>query len=135
MTAERARARQPNPARAASLKTLAQRLARENGRDRRPPPLAEVLARLRPLVDELRGKGMRRLYVFGSVARGEERVGSDVDLMAEFDPQAPLSIVRLGSIQSRLESALDCRVDLGLRSSLKPSAAAAAGQDAVVVFE
>jgi uncharacterized protein len=121
--------------RVASLKALARRVSREDGRNRRPPSLAETIARLRPLEGELRRRGMLRLYVFGSVARGEQRSGSDIDLMADFDPTAPLSIIGLGSIQSRLEEALGCRVNLGLRSSLTPEAAVAAAREAIAVFE
>jgi predicted nucleotidyltransferase len=32
--------------------------------------------------------GVRTLYVFGSVARGEASLGSDVDLVVEFDGPA-----------------------------------------------
>ena len=33
--------------------------------------------------------GIRRLGVFGSVARGEDNAGSDIDFYAEFDDQRP----------------------------------------------
>ena len=33
--------------------------------------------------------GIRRLSVFGSMARGEEREGSDIDFLAEFDSPTP----------------------------------------------
>lgn len=99
-----------------------------------PPSLGRVIARLRPLAPELRSRGVRRLCVFGSVARGEARPGSDVDLFAEFDPQARVSIVRIGSIKAALEAALGCAVDFGDRRSLTPEAAAAAERDAVEVF-
>jgi predicted DNA-binding protein len=35
-----------------------------------PPKLSEILARLREHAPELRTRGVRHLYVFGSVARG-----------------------------------------------------------------
>ena len=35
---------------------------------------------------EIRQLGVRRLALFGSVARGEARPGSDVDLLVEFAP-------------------------------------------------
>jgi uncharacterized protein len=121
--------------RVASLKALARRVSREDGWNRRPPSLAEIIARLRPLEGELRRRGMLRLYVFGSVVRGEQGSGSDVDLMADFDSVRPLSVIRLGSLQRRLEEVLGCRVDLGIRSSLTPEAAAEAAREAIAVFE
>ena len=121
--------------RVASLKALARRVSREDRRHQRPPPLAEIIALLRPLEGELRRRGVLRLYVFGSVVRGEQQSGSDVDLMADFDPSTPLSIIGLGSIQNRIEKALGCRVDFGVRSSLKPQAAKSAAHEAVAVFE
>ena len=50
-------------------------------RPRVPPPPEELAARLAPYC---RQNGIRKLEVFGSVARGEARRGSDVDLIATF---------------------------------------------------
>ncbi len=36
--------------------------------------------------------GIRRLSVFGSVARGEEHEGSDIDFLAEFDSPNPATM-------------------------------------------
>jgi uncharacterized protein len=44
-----------------------------------------LLGELRHLEPELRRRGVRRLRLFGSVARGEADTGSDVDLIAEID--------------------------------------------------
>jgi predicted nucleotidyltransferase len=99
-----------------------------------PPTLAQVIARLRALAPTLRARGVRRLCVFGSVARGEASRGSDVDLFAEFEPGLRIGLVRLGSIKSKIEDALGCKVDIGDRAALSPAAAAAAERDAVEVF-
>jgi uncharacterized protein len=39
--------------------------------------------------DLCRRYGVKRLGIFGSVARGEERAGSDIDFYAEFDSPTP----------------------------------------------
>ena len=44
-----------------------------------------VLALLRAKEGELRALGVRRLRLFGSIARGEAGPGSDVDLLAEIE--------------------------------------------------
>ena len=63
--------------------------------------------------------GARNLRVFGSVARGEDRVDSDVDLLVDMDPdRSLLDIVRLGQ---HLEELLDRRVDVLTGASLHPA--------------
>jgi len=86
-----------------------------------PPRLAEVVARLRPHAPELRTRGVRHLYVFGSVARGNARADSDVDLAIEVDPSSDFSLITLGSVAADVEAWLDRGVDLGERSMLRPS--------------
>lgn len=46
-----------------------------------PPPVDEIVSRLEPYC---RQHGIIQLDIFGSVARGETRPGSDVDLIAKF---------------------------------------------------
>lgn len=62
---------------------------------RRPrvPPSPEELGRL--LTDACRKAGIVQLEVFGSVARGEARRGSDVDLIATFGTNPGLSFYAL----------------------------------------
>ena len=47
--------------------------------------LEEVKQALATHEEELKAQGVRSLAVFGSVARGDARPGSDVDLLVEFD--------------------------------------------------
>jgi hypothetical protein len=69
---------------------LIERFLAEQGK--RPLTLAEVVTRLRAHAPELRQRGVAKLWVFGSLARGEARVDSDIDLVAEFAPEAKLSL-------------------------------------------
>ncbi len=56
--------------------------------------------------------------VFGSVARGEDRPESDVDLLVDVDEQAtPFDLLELGC---DLEDELGVHVDVGAPSSLRP---------------
>ena len=70
------------------------------------------------LVAAAAAHGVNNLRVFGSVARGEERTGSDVDLLADFPPG--LSLFGLGRLQADLEGILGTRVDLIPAAELKP---------------
>ena len=59
--------------------------------------------------DELRNNfGIRSLRLFGSVSRGEQKEGSDVDVCVEMEPRAYL-VVRLKRFLERL---LGCPVDV-----------------------
>jgi len=72
----------------------------------------QVLATLRAHEAELRAAGIRRLSLFGSVARGDDAPDSDVDLAAELDPAAGIDLVSLGGLERRLSELLGRPVDL-----------------------
>ena len=63
---------------------------------------AEVIATLRTHEAALRAAGIRALSLFGSVARGDARPDSDVDLAAEFDPAAKMDLIRLVGLEREL---------------------------------
>jgi predicted nucleotidyltransferase len=66
---------------------------------------------------EINTYGVKSLALFGSVARGEARPDSDVDLLVEFD--RPVGLIGLVALQLRLEELLGCPVDIGTLDSLK----------------
>ena len=61
--------------------------------------------------------GVRRVDLFGSVARDEAGPDSDVDLLVEFE--RPIGL-RFFELQEYFENLLHCKVDLGTPQSLKP---------------
>ena len=66
--------------------------------------------------------GAYNVRVFGSVARGDARPGSDIDFLVNLE--AGRSLLDLARLLRRLESLLDCPVDVmteaGLRPRLRP---------------
>ena len=60
--------------------------------------------------------GVKSLALFGSVARNEATVTSDIDLLVEFDQ--PVSYFQLFHLQDYLENLLGCKVDLVLRNAV-----------------
>jgi uncharacterized protein len=75
--------------------------------------LAEhVIVTLRAHEAELRRAGIRHLSLFGSVARGDDEAGSDVDLAVEFDPAARTDLFRLTALERRIAEILGRRADL-----------------------
>jgi uncharacterized protein len=79
----------------------------------------EGLRRRRPeILRVARKHRARRIAVFGSVARGEARPGSDLDLLVDFEPGTSL-LDHIGLFQD-LEELLGVGVDVVARSALKP---------------
>ncbi len=72
----------------------------------------DVLAILRANEAELRTAGIRRLSLFGSVARGEAGPDSDVDLVVELDRDAHIDLFRLTGLEQRIAELLGRPVDL-----------------------
>lgn len=77
----------------------------------------DVLARVQAKRDELIQLGVKSLDLFGSVARDEARLSSDVDFLVEFD--RPYGIFQLLRVKHYLEDLLECSVDLGTRTALR----------------
>ena len=55
----------------------------------------------------------------GSVARGEARADSDIDLLVSFDETATPSLLTLAEMEIELETLLGCRVDLVERKGME----------------
>jgi predicted nucleotidyltransferase len=102
--------------------------------ERRPPELAVVLRQLRALEGLLRAKGVAALWIFGSVARGDARPDSDVDLAVAFRADTEPSLSTIAHLKEELGEVLGRRVDLGERSAMKPDVADAVERDMVRVF-
>lgn len=78
----------------------------------------EVVTRVRSHRSELNALGVKSLDLFGSVARGETRAGSDVDVLVEF--QSSPSFDQFMDLKFFLEDLLGRQVDLVTPSALKP---------------
>ena len=73
----------------------------------------EILATLRDALPDLRRRlAVRSFALFGSIARGEDRPDSDVDLLVEFEPGAQVSLFTLARLKTILEDALARSVDI-----------------------
>jgi predicted nucleotidyltransferase len=93
-----------------------------------------ILAILRSHAPELQAEGLVHLRLFGSVARGEATPQSDIDLLADFDPEARISLLTLSGLRLRLSDLLEAEVDLSSAASLKEPVRTRATQEAVSVF-
>ena len=97
----------------AGIRRQPRRLSRLSG-----PVGRRLRARRQDVIAAAAAHGVTNLRVFGSVARGEDRSDSDVDLLAELPPG--MSLFGLGRVQADLEAILGARVDLVPSRDLKP---------------
>ncbi len=91
----------------------------------------EILQRLTTQHDALRVFKVKSLAVFGSVARGEARPDSDVDVLVEFE--GPATFDRYMQLKDFLEDVLGASVDLLTRKGVRPELASSIEQEAVYV--
>lgn len=79
----------------------------------------QAIQRLTVSEPEIRALGVQRLAIFGSVARSQARVDSDVDILVEFAPGAK-TYSRFLSLSELLEARLGRRVELVTVEALSP---------------
>lgn len=96
--------------------------------------LDEVVRLIKAEEPELRRRGIRHLFVFGSLARGSERADSDVDIAVEIEPGHSFSLIRLEDTRLLLEDRLGRPVDLGEIDAFRPSVRATFEHQKAVVF-
>ncbi|MCB0371268.1 MAG: nucleotidyltransferase family protein [Bdellovibrionales bacterium] len=68
---------------------------------------------------EIKNFGVKEIYLFGSVARGEATEKSDVDFFIDFGPEGA-DFFTLYDLEKFLTSKLKTKVDLGTKNSLHP---------------
>jgi hypothetical protein len=79
----------------------------------------QAIERLIASEPEIRALGVSRLALFGSVARGQARLESDVDLLVQFFPGAK-TYGRFLALSELLEARLGRRVELVTLEALPP---------------
>jgi uncharacterized protein len=100
-------------------------------RRRRIMNLEQLRARREQILATARRHGARTLRVFGSVARGDADVESDVDFLVELEPGR--SLLDQGALLMDLQEQLGCRVDVMTEAGLRPSMRARALQEAIAL--
>lgn len=75
----------------------------------------EIKEKIKPVLEEYK---VKKAGIFGSIARGEERENSDVDILVEIDDD--ISLLDFVGLKLALEEILCKKVDLGEYSTIKP---------------
>ncbi|WP_333591074.1 nucleotidyltransferase domain-containing protein [Brevundimonas sp.] len=92
--------------------------------------LDQALTAVREERPSARAMGVELVGIVGSIARGEGRTDSDVDVV--YDVIGRPTLLDLGAIVVELEDRLGRRVDLIGREAMKPDRWAYMGRDLVV---
>jgi predicted nucleotidyltransferase len=93
-----------------------------------------VIESLRSSRSDLQARGIRRLALFGSLARDDGRTDSDVDFAVEIEPGRSFLLIRMDETRLILEARLGRRVDLGEIEAFRPAVRASFERDRVTVF-
>jgi uncharacterized protein len=94
----------------------------------------DAITILRQSERALRERGVLHVALFGSVARGDNHPGSDIDIMVEIDPDARITVFDYVELKEYISNLFDGPVDVVNRDGLKSYVAPAATADAVYAF-
>ncbi len=95
---------------------------------------AAAIETLRRSEQALRDRGVMHAALFGSVARGDNRSNSDIDIMIEIDPDARMTVFEYVDLKDYIAALFDEPVDVVNREGLKPYVRPAATADAIYAF-
>ena len=93
-----------------------------------------AIAILRRHESDLRSRGVLHAAVFGSVARGENRPTSDLDILVEFKTGSEGTIYDYVRFKEYVAGLFDVPVDVIDRAALKPHLRVPAARDAKYAF-
>jgi hypothetical protein len=95
---------------------------------------SEAIETLRKSQRALRERGVLHAALFGSMARGDNHVGSDIDILIEIDPEVRMTVSDYVSLKEYIADLFDGAVDVVNRDALKSYIRPAATADAIYAF-
>lgn len=98
------------------------------------PTASQVIRLLRAHQPELEAMGVRHASIYGSVARGDNRPESDVDVLADMDPTLVQSLLDYAGIQQSLVEWSGYDVDVKDRNRMSARILESALKDEIVAF-
>ena len=95
---------------------------------------SDAIETLRRYESALRERGVMHAALFGSLARGDNRSDSDIDIMVEIDPDIRMTVFDYVDLKEYIADLFDGPVDVVNRDSLKSYVRPAATADAIYAF-
>jgi uncharacterized protein len=93
--------------------------------------LIDNLLKCRPALE---AEGATALYVYGSRARDDHRIDSDLDVFIDYDPAKKFSLFDLAGIKLVIEEHLGLETHVTTRDALFPRLRAVIEKQAIKVF-
>ena len=94
----------------------------------------DVIAVLKAHEAALKQRKVLHAALFGSLARGEARPGSDIDILVELDEAARPSLWDYSGVCLYLEDLFPIKVDVAERAGLRDYVRPSAERDAIYAF-
>ena len=87
------------------------------------------------IADYFKTQPVKKAWIFGSFARGEETPLSDIDLLVTYEDNARVSLLKQASMINELESLLDRSVDIVPEKLLRNNVKKSVNQDKKLIYE
>lgn len=94
----------------------------------------EIIAGLRRLEKDLRALGIVRLAIFGSRARGDNRLESDLDVLVDVESGRKFSLLDLIGVSHIIGDQFGIPANMFMRRSLEPQMARTIEPDIIEIF-
>jgi predicted nucleotidyltransferase len=78
-----------------------------------------ILTDIEENIDTIKKYGIKKIGLFGSYIRGEQKPTSDIDILVEFE-KGRTSFDNYMDLKFFLEDLFKCKVDLVMKESIKP---------------
>lgn len=95
---------------------------------------SDIIALLQAQEAALKARGVAHAALFGSVARNEQRLDSDIDIMIELDPDSRVTMFDYVDIKEYIAGLFQEPVDVVNHDGLKPFVRPHAAADAIYAF-
>ncbi len=92
-----------------------------------------IIKKIRQILDQ--DGRIKKAWIFGSFARGNDLATSDIDIMVEEDKKKKFSYFDLADIQYKLEQLINRKIDIGFSQSLREHVASSVRKEAVLIYE
>ena len=94
----------------------------------------EIVKTLKDRESDLRAHGVVHAALFGSVARDEQRLDSDIDILVDLDPAVVVTMFDYAGLKDYVASLFPGAVDVIDREALKPRLRSHVAADAIYAF-